>query len=127
VTPISASKHHLDLAQVQRALALPRAAHTLAYLASRVGFFREPRTFQVGDVDLAVCSADKHVAGPTVPISWPGWFLSLVSSSARLPRISVEFCQSARSSVVETTTFWMPFMWSAGGSVCAGQKAANSS
>jgi L-seryl-tRNA(Ser) seleniumtransferase len=69
VTPISASKHHIDLAHVQRALALPRAAHTLAYLddahmASRVGFFGEPRTFQVGDVDLAVCSADKHVAGP---------------------------------------------------------------
>jgi L-seryl-tRNA(Ser) seleniumtransferase len=69
ITPISASKRHTDLKDVQRALALPRAAHTLAYLddahmASRVGFFREPRTFQVGDVDLAVCSADKHVAGP---------------------------------------------------------------
>ena len=69
ITPISASKRHIDLADVQRALALPRAAHTLAYMddahmASRVGFFREPRTFQVGDVDLAVCSADKHVAGP---------------------------------------------------------------
>lgn len=69
VTPISASKRHIDLADVQRALALPRAAHTLVYMddahmASRVGFFREPRTFQVGDIDLAVCSADKHVAGP---------------------------------------------------------------
>ncbi len=69
ITPISASKRHTDLADVQRALALPRAAHTLAYMddahmASRVGFFREPRTFEVGDVDLAVCSADKHVAGP---------------------------------------------------------------
>lgn len=69
ITPISASKRHIDLAHVQRALALPRAAHTLAYMddahmASRVGFFREPRTFQVGEVDLAVCSADKHVAGP---------------------------------------------------------------
>ena len=69
ITPISASKRHIDLADVQRALALPRAAHTLAYLddahmASRVGFFQEPRTFQVGDIDLAVCSADKHVAGP---------------------------------------------------------------
>ena len=69
ITPISASKRHIDLADVQRALALPRAAHTLAYMddahmASRVGFFREPRTFEVGDVDLAVCSADKHVAGP---------------------------------------------------------------
>jgi L-seryl-tRNA(Ser) seleniumtransferase len=69
ITPISASKRHIDLAHVQRALSLPRGAHTLAYMddahmASRVGFFREPRTFQVGDVDLAVCSADKHVAGP---------------------------------------------------------------
>jgi L-seryl-tRNA(Ser) seleniumtransferase len=69
ITPISASKRHIDLTHVQRALALPRAAHTLAYMddahmASRVGFFREPRTFEVGDVDLAVCSADKHVAGP---------------------------------------------------------------
>jgi L-seryl-tRNA(Ser) seleniumtransferase len=69
ITPISASKRHIDLADVKRALALPRAAHTLAYMddahmASRVGFFREPRTFEVGDIDLAVCSADKHVAGP---------------------------------------------------------------
>ena len=69
ITPISASKRHTDLKDVQRALALPRGAHTLAYMddahmASRVGFFREPRTFQVGDIDLAVCSADKHVAGP---------------------------------------------------------------
>lgn len=69
ITPISASKRHIDLADVQRALALPRAAFTLAYIddahmASRIGFFREPRTFQLGEVDLAVCSADKHVAGP---------------------------------------------------------------
>lgn len=69
ITPISASKHHIDLADVQRALSLPRAPTTLAYMddahmASRVGFWREPRTFQVGAVDLAVCSADKHVAGP---------------------------------------------------------------
>jgi L-seryl-tRNA(Ser) seleniumtransferase len=33
-------------------------------MASRIGFFEEPPTFQVGEVDLAVCSADKHVAGP---------------------------------------------------------------
>jgi L-seryl-tRNA(Ser) seleniumtransferase len=33
-------------------------------MASRIAFFDEPRTFQVGDVDIAVCSADKHVAGP---------------------------------------------------------------
>lgn len=69
ITPITASKKHLDLADFKRALGLPRGTHTLVYvddahMASRIGFFDEPRTFEVGDVDLAVCSADKHVAGP---------------------------------------------------------------
>lgn len=69
ITPITASKKHLDFADFKRALALPRAAHTLvfvddAHMASRIGFFDEPPTFQVGEIDLAVCSADKHVAGP---------------------------------------------------------------
>ena len=69
ITPITASKKHLDLADFKRALALPRAPDTLVYvddahMASRIGFFGEPPTFEVGDVDLAVCSADKHVAGP---------------------------------------------------------------
>jgi L-seryl-tRNA(Ser) seleniumtransferase len=69
ITPISASKRHIPFDEFKQALALPRAAHTLAYvddahMASRVAFFDEPRTFQVGRVDIAVCSADKHVAGP---------------------------------------------------------------
>jgi L-seryl-tRNA(Ser) seleniumtransferase len=69
VTPITASKRHLDLAAFRRALALPRGPRTLvfvddAHMASRIGFFAEPRTFEIGAVDLAVCSADKHVAGP---------------------------------------------------------------
>ena len=69
ITPITASKKHLDYGEFKRALALPRAAHTLvfvddAHMASRIGFFEEPPTFAVGDIDLAVCSADKHVAGP---------------------------------------------------------------
>src|SRR6185436_6713114 len=69
VTPITASKKHLDLADFRKALALPRGPNTLvfvddAHMASRLGFFEEPRTFQVGEIDLAVCSADKHVAGP---------------------------------------------------------------
>lgn len=69
ITPISASKRHIDYADFKRALALPRAPQTLvfvddAHMASRIGFFEEPRTFEVGDIDLAVCSADKHVAGP---------------------------------------------------------------
>ena len=69
ITPISASKRHLDLDAFRRALALPRGARTLVYvddahLASRVGFFGDPPTFALGPIDLAVCSADKHVAGP---------------------------------------------------------------
>ena len=69
ITPISASKRHLPLEDFRRALALPRAADTVAYvddahMASRIAFFDEPRAFQVGAVDVAVCSADKHVAGP---------------------------------------------------------------
>ena len=73
ITPITASKKHLDLQDFRRALTLPRAANTLvfvddAHMASRIGFFGEPRTFEVGDIDLAVCSADKHVAGPRAGI-----------------------------------------------------------
>ena len=69
ITPISASKRHIPFEDFTRALALPRAPNTLVYvddahMASRVAFFEEPRAHQVGDIDLAVCSADKHVAGP---------------------------------------------------------------
>lgn len=69
ITPISASKRHIPFAEFKQALALPRAAETLVYvddahMASRIAFFDEPPTFQVGEIDLAVCSADKHVAGP---------------------------------------------------------------
>ncbi len=69
VTPISASKHHIPLDEFRQALALPRGPQTLTYvddahMASRIAFYDEPLTFQVGAVDLAVCSADKHVAGP---------------------------------------------------------------
>ena len=69
ITPISASKRHIPFAEFKQALALPRGPETLVYvddahMASRIAFFDEPRTFQVGEVDLAVCSADKHVSGP---------------------------------------------------------------
>ena len=69
ITPISASKRHIPFAEFKQALALPRGAETLVYvddahMASRIAFFDEPPTYQVGEVDIAVCSADKHVAGP---------------------------------------------------------------
>jgi L-seryl-tRNA(Ser) seleniumtransferase len=69
ITPISASKRHIPFAEFKQALTLPRGADTLVYvddahMASRIAFFDEPRTFEVGEIDLAVCSADKHVAGP---------------------------------------------------------------
>jgi L-seryl-tRNA(Ser) seleniumtransferase len=73
ITPISASKRHIPFAEFKQALALPRAQGTLVYvddahMASRIAFFDEPPTFQVGEIDLAVCSADKHVAGPRAGI-----------------------------------------------------------
>ena len=69
ITPISASKHHIPLDEFKQALSLPRGPLTLTYvddahMASRIAFFDEPLTFQMGVVDLAVCSTDKHVAGP---------------------------------------------------------------
>jgi L-seryl-tRNA(Ser) seleniumtransferase len=69
ITPISASKHHIPFDEFTQALTLPRGPRTLAYvddahMASRIAFFDEPPTYQVGEVDLAVCSADKHIAGP---------------------------------------------------------------
>jgi len=69
ITPISASKRHIPFAEFKQALALPRSAETLVYvddahMASRIAFYDEPPTYQVGEIDLAVCSADKHVAGP---------------------------------------------------------------
>ncbi len=69
ITPISASKHHIPLDEFRKALSLARGAQTLTYvddahMASRIAFFDEPLTFQVGEVDLAVCSTDKHIAGP---------------------------------------------------------------
>lgn len=69
ITPISASKHHIPLEEFEKALSLAHGPETLTYvddahMASRIAFFDEPLTFQVGDVDLAVCSTDKHIAGP---------------------------------------------------------------
>ncbi len=69
VTPISASKHHLPAEAFRRAVAFARKRKALvfvddAHMASRTAFYEEPPAFAVADVDLAVCSADKHVAGP---------------------------------------------------------------
>ena len=69
VTPITASKRHLALEVFRDAVTLAHEAGALIYvddahLASRLGFFNDPPTFALGPIDLAVCSADKHVAGP---------------------------------------------------------------
>ncbi len=69
ITPISASKRHIPFDEFKQAVALPRGPRTIVYvddahMATRIAFFDEPPTHQVGEVDLAVCSADKHIAGP---------------------------------------------------------------
>ena len=73
ITPITASKHHLPLDEFRQAVAAAKARGCVVYvddahLSSRRGFFEEPASFQVGAVDLAVCSTDKHVAGPRAAV-----------------------------------------------------------
>ena len=73
ITPISASKRHLPFDELTKALALPRNPDTRlptwtarAYGFARCVLRRAPAAQLpgVGAVDIAVCSADKHVAGP---------------------------------------------------------------
>ncbi len=54
---------------------------------------------------------------------FPGCCFSRVISSA-VPRIRVEFSQSARSRVVETTTLGVAFIWAAIGSLAFPANAA---
>ena len=116
VTPISASKRHIPFAEFKQALALPRAAGTLIYvddahMASRIAFFDEPLTFQVGEIDIAVCSADKHVAGPRGSASaflksvYARCFLEAVIGVMRSSRGAPSACQ-ARSRSAQEKNSW---------------------
>ena len=69
VTPLTPSKYHMAAADVSRAIAIAKYAGMMvvcddAHMMSRRVYYQEPPTFQLGDVDVAVWSTDKHAPGP---------------------------------------------------------------
>ena len=69
ITPLTPSKYHLPDAEVRRAIKIAKETDALvfiddAHMMSRSIFFEEPVVFELGDVDIAVWSLDKHVPGP---------------------------------------------------------------
>ena len=69
ITPLTPSKYHLPASDVRRAITMAKEADMLvfaddAHMISRSVFYQEPRTFELGDIDVGVWSTDKHVPGP---------------------------------------------------------------
>ena len=69
ITPLTPSKYHIPAADVRRAVAMAKEEDMLvfsddAHMISRCVFYQEPRAFDLGDIDVAVWSTDKHVPGP---------------------------------------------------------------
>jgi L-seryl-tRNA(Ser) seleniumtransferase len=69
VTPISHAKHHMEYDDLVRTLRLFADAGVPVFLddahaSARMAIYGEPPSFQVGPVDLAVFSPDKHMDGP---------------------------------------------------------------
>lgn len=69
ITPLTPSKYHIPASDVSRAITMAKEADMLvfaddAHMISRSVFHQEPRTFELGDVDVGVWSTDKHVPGP---------------------------------------------------------------
>lgn len=65
-----------------------------AHRASRVAFSDEPRAFQLGAVDIAVFSTDKHVAGPRAGLD--GIVASLERGIERVARVVYDAAQARR-------------------------------
>lgn len=69
VTPISHAKHHMEYDDLVRTLDLFAAAKIPVFLddahvSARMAVYGEPPSFQVGPIDLAIFSPDKHMDGP---------------------------------------------------------------
>ena len=69
VTPISHAKHHMDYDDLVKTLRLFADEDIPvflddAHLSARMAVFGEPPSFQVGPVDIAIFSTDKHMIGP---------------------------------------------------------------
>ena len=69
ITPLTPSKYHIPAEDVRRASEMAKQKDMLvfsddAHMISRCVFYDEPRAFELGDIDVAVWSIDKHVPGP---------------------------------------------------------------
>jgi L-seryl-tRNA(Ser) seleniumtransferase len=69
VTPITHAKHHMDYDDLLRILDLLYQEDVPiflddAHLSARMAVYKEPPSLQVGPVDLAIFSPDKHMIGP---------------------------------------------------------------
>jgi L-seryl-tRNA(Ser) seleniumtransferase len=69
ISTIAPSKHHLDGADVRRAVELGRRAGALvmlddAHMAARIAFYDEAPGFALGQPDVVIWSLDKHCGGP---------------------------------------------------------------
>lgn len=69
ISTIAPSKHHLDAADVRRAVELGRRAGALvmlddAHMAARIAFYDEEPGFTLGQPDVVIWSLDKHCGGP---------------------------------------------------------------
>ena len=69
ITPVTPQKYHLDAEDVKRAVSMAKSRGVMvvlddAHMYSRMTFYQEPPSFDLGDVDVSVWSLDKHVPGP---------------------------------------------------------------
>ena len=69
ITPVTPQKYHLNSEDVKRAVYMAKSQGIMvllddAHMYSRMIFYKEPPSFDLGDVDVAVWSLDKHVPGP---------------------------------------------------------------
>lgn len=69
VTPISHAKHHMEYEELVRTLQLFAEVGVPVFLddahvSARMAVYGEPPSFQVGPIDLAIFSPDKHMDGP---------------------------------------------------------------
>jgi L-seryl-tRNA(Ser) seleniumtransferase len=69
ITPLTPPMYHLPAADVAVAVDMAKAAQQVvfvddAHMMSRSIFYDEPVAFDLGDIDVAVWSLDKHVPGP---------------------------------------------------------------
>ena len=97
VTPVTADKQHLDPEDYRRSIELARQRGIVlfaddAHMSARCTFFGDPTGFQLGEPDLLVFSADKHMIGPRA-----GVLVGRKDLIDRIRRVVLEFGFEAQS------------------------------